>query len=65
MDRIGWLRRKVLPHGEDGTAVTIPQDARREAGIEPGDAVGAEYDLEDGKLIFHLEDEQATGEAAD
>jgi bifunctional DNA-binding transcriptional regulator/antitoxin component of YhaV-PrlF toxin-antitoxin module len=65
MDRIGWLRRKVIQHGEDGTAVTIPQDARREAGIEPGDAVPAEYELENGKLIFHLEDDSASGEAAD
>lgn len=67
MQRLGWLRRKVLPHGDDGTAVTIPQDARREAGVEPGDSLPVEYDRESEELIIHLGDASPpeSDEAAD
>lgn len=66
MRRIGWLARKVLPHGDGGTAVTIPQDARREAGVEPGHALPVEYDRQSEELIVHLGDaEPPDREAAD
>lgn len=67
MRHIGWLRRKVLPHGDGGTAVTIPQDARREAGVDPGHSVPVEYDREDEELIVHLGDARPpdSDEAAD
>lgn len=57
LQKIPFPNLSVLPHGDDGIAIRIPNVIRDERELTTEDAVEAEYDRDERTFTLHLPEE--------